>query len=106
MSIYFSKFCYICLQSFLNTTPLTNSQDEKLCYDRNKGCNGSMNKLSLTQRELDVLNLLMQGKNNRDIAKQLLITHHTVKAHISAILKKTGTKSRVEAIVYVLNMKK
>jgi two-component system response regulator DegU len=59
---------------------------------------GNIEKL-LTQRERDVLKLLMQGKNNRDIAKHLLITHHTVKAHISSILKKTGAKNRVQAII-------
>ena len=62
-----------------------------------------MDKLSLTQREQEVLDLLMQGKSNREIAAILAITHHTVKAHISAILKKTGTKTRVEAIIHVLN---
>jgi len=60
------------------------------------------NIIQLTQREFDVLKLVVEGKSNRDIAKILVITHHTAKAHVSAILKKFGCKSRVEAAIYAL----
>lgn len=50
---------------------------------------------SLTDREYEVLNYLMQGHTNKEIAEILMITHHTVKAHIAAILKKTGARNRL-----------
>lgn len=60
---------------------------------------GNTYKIKLTQRENDVLKLILEGKNNREIAKILFITHHTVKAHVSSILKKFGVKTRVEAAI-------
>lgn len=52
---------------------------------------------ALTQRERDVLALLGQGLANIDIARQLGIGTGTVKSHVSAILEKTGSGSRVQA---------
>lgn len=52
---------------------------------------------SLTQREIDVLQLLATDKSNRDIAKLLFITENTVKVHVSRILEKLNYKTRTEA---------
>ena len=54
---------------------------------------------TLTPRELDVLHLLAEGLSNKDIARQLIISEHTVKFHINAILGKLGAQSRTEAVV-------
>ena len=54
----------------------------------------------LTDREMEVLRLVAQGLNNRDIAKQLFISENTVKNHIRNILEKLHLHSRVEAAVY------
>ncbi|MCG3208454.1 MAG: Transcriptional regulatory protein LiaR [Anaerolineae bacterium] len=51
----------------------------------------------LTPRELDVLTLMVKGKTNPDIAKELTIGLSTVKFHVSSILDKLGVSSRAEA---------
>lgn len=56
-------------------------------------------KYNLTNREYEVLILLVQGYSNPDIAKILNITVHTVKAHISSMYEKTGLNSRVNLAV-------
>jgi two-component system response regulator DesR len=52
----------------------------------------------LTPRELDVLRLAAQGLPSKSIGRQLYLTDGTVRNHISAILRKTGARSRLEAI--------
>ncbi|MDP9241562.1 MAG: response regulator transcription factor [Actinomycetota bacterium] len=56
----------------------------------------------LTDRELEVLQLVAQGMNNRDIAKQLFISENTVKNHIRNILEKLHLHSRMEAVRYAV----
>jgi two-component system, NarL family, response regulator len=53
---------------------------------------------SLTQRELDVLELIAQGRSNKDIARRLAITEGTAKTHVKAILTKLDAISRTEAV--------
>lgn len=53
----------------------------------------------LTKRELEVLNLLITGKNNNEIAKELSISVHTIKAHVCSILHKMSVEVRVQAAV-------
>lgn len=53
----------------------------------------------LTKREKEVLQYLIQGLSNEEIAKQLYITVATVKAHLTAIFNKLGVKNRAQAIV-------
>lgn len=52
----------------------------------------------LTARELQVLQLLAQGYTNRGIAAQLVISEHTAKFHVGALLTKLGAASRAEAV--------
>lgn len=59
----------------------------------------------LTEREVQVLNLLMLGYSNTQIAKILDITLHTVKAHVQAILQKFKVKNRVQAAVIAAKSK-
>ena len=56
----------------------------------------------LTDREMEVLRLVAQGLNNRDIAKQLFISENTVKNHIRNILEKLQLQSRIEAVMYAV----
>ena len=56
----------------------------------------------LTGRELDVLRLVAQGKSNREIAEQLVITEMTVRTHVSNILSKLHLASRTQAALYAL----
>ena len=57
-----------------------------------------MGRPSLTQREADVLQLLAQGRSNKDIARRLSITEGTAKTHVKAILTKLDAISRTEAV--------
>jgi DNA-binding NarL/FixJ family response regulator len=59
----------------------------------------------LTDREMEVLTLVAQGKNNRDIAKDLFISENTVKNHVRNILEKLHLHSRMEAVVYAVREK-
>ena len=56
----------------------------------------------LSERELEVLRLLAQGKSNREIADQLAITELTVRTHVSNILGKLHLASRTQAALYAL----
>jgi DNA-binding NarL/FixJ family response regulator len=51
----------------------------------------------LTHREWEVLALVAAGRSNGEIARRLFISDKTVSVHVSNILRKTGTSSRVEA---------
>jgi NarL family two-component system response regulator LiaR len=59
----------------------------------------------LTEREQEVLSLVVQGHSNQKIADALVISITTVKAHISNILSKLGVSSRSEAIAYAIKHK-
>jgi NarL family two-component system response regulator LiaR len=56
----------------------------------------------LTQRELEVLRLIAQGHENREIAVQLVISEATVRTHVSNILGKLHLASRTQAALYAL----
>ena len=60
--------------------------------------------LGLTDRQIEVLALLMQGKNNKLICRALNLAEPTVKNHISAILKALGVSSRTEAVLAVTRL--
>ena len=54
----------------------------------------------LSDRESEVYQELMKGSSNKEIARNLSITERTVKAHVAAILRKTGAPDRVHLIVH------
>jgi NarL family two-component system response regulator LiaR len=56
----------------------------------------------LTERELEVLRLVAQGRSNRQIAQQLVIAEMTVRTHVSNILSKLHLASRTQAALYAL----
>jgi two-component system, NarL family, response regulator LiaR len=59
----------------------------------------------LTERELEVLNLVVKGQSNQQIAEAMVISLATVKAHISSILSKLQVSSRAEATAYAIKHK-
>ena len=61
--------------------------------------------LELTEREMEVLNLVVKGQSNRQIAGAMFISVATVKAHVSNILSKLQVSSRAEAIAYAIKHK-
>ena len=56
-------------------------------------------KTKLTERENEVLKLLVQGKSNTQIAQELIVSVHTAKAHVCSILPKLCVDDRVQAAV-------
>ncbi|MGB0847865.1 MAG: two-component system response regulator NarL [Thiolinea sp.] len=57
----------------------------------------------LTAREVEILQLLVRGLNNKLIARELDISDGTVKVHVKNILRKLKVKSRLEAAVWAMN---
>jgi DNA-binding CsgD family transcriptional regulator len=54
--------------------------------------------LSITPRELEVLELIAQGLSNREIAEKLFVSENTVKTHSSRVFDKLGAKRRTQAV--------
>lgn len=57
---------------------------------------------TLTEREAEVLRLLVEGKSNAEIAEAMFITEGTVKFHVTHILAKLGAADRTQAVVLAL----
>lgn len=58
--------------------------------------------LDLTEREREVLTLMVEGLNNTQIAGKLAVSPSTIKSHVSNILSKLGVESRTEAVTLAL----
>jgi DNA-binding NarL/FixJ family response regulator len=65
------------------------------------GLPASAARLGLTERQIDVLALMMQGKSNKAICRRLELAEATVKNHVTAILKALKVSNRTEAVVAV-----
>lgn len=55
---------------------------------------------SLTNREMEILLLMAQGKTNQEIADELFIALKTAKVHVSSILSKLDVQDRTQAVIY------
>lgn len=53
----------------------------------------------LTPRELEVLNLLVKGRSNKEIASHMTVTEDTIKAHLKGVYAKLGVRDRTEAVI-------
>jgi DNA-binding NarL/FixJ family response regulator len=73
-----------------------------LLSEQTRSSLNSLELLGLSQRETEVLGLVMQGKDNKSIATHLSIHNSTVCKHLENIYSKLGARSRTEAIAQVL----
>lgn len=96
IKLVFSGGVYIPSQ-MLEETRSPRLIDEPATRDSFKG-------IGLTDRQIEVLALLMKGRSNKVIAKTLNMAVPTVKNHITAVLKALGVASRAEAIIKVGKM--
>lgn len=82
------------VENFWKETGLTDVSDTGSGFNEE-----NINSRQLTEREIDVLKLLMLGKSNTKIGDELGISPHTVKAHVCSILRKMSVNDRVQAAV-------
>ncbi|HEY9886295.1 MAG TPA: response regulator transcription factor [Vampirovibrionales bacterium] len=68
----------------------------------NKSQGGPTYSTNLTEREMEVLEKIVEGKSNKEIAADLFITIHTVKAHVCNIIQKLSVDDRTQAAVKAL----
>jgi len=76
---------------------------------KDKSVNKDLLKIkSLSKREYEVLTLVAEGLNNKEIADRLFISEKTVKNHVSNIFKKIGVSDRIQAAIFAFrtNIKK
>lgn len=59
---------------------------------------------NLTHREMEILELLVEGKSNKDISTRLYLSEKTVKAHLAAVFRKLGVANRTQAAMAALAM--
>jgi len=59
-------------------------------------------RLNLTQRETEVLELLIEGRSNIEIGQQLHLSHRTIEKYVSSLLRKSDLNNRVELICYAM----
>lgn len=56
----------------------------------------------MTKREKEILQGVISGKTNQQIANELFISVHTVKAHLDSLFRKAGVLNRVQLAVFAL----
>ena len=64
----------------------------------------SLDSLGLTPRQTEVLHLLLQGKPNKLIARDLKLSVETIKDHVAAVLRSLGVSSRTQAVLAISEM--
>jgi DNA-binding NarL/FixJ family response regulator len=62
----------------------------------------NFSELNVSPREREIVDLLVQGQSNQEMADNLCLSHDTIKAHLQHIFRKIGVSSRLEAVVFFL----
>lgn len=76
---------------------VANRNDENLVIR-----NQSQNPSSLTARQIEILQFVAQGMQNKEIADKLYVSEHTIKYHMSEILQRLQVKNRDQAVAFAL----
>ena len=74
------------------------SWQSKPTYENRSSRHNPIQEISLSKREMEVLQLIALGKSNLEIAEELYISIHTVKSHVSNLFQKLDVKRRTQAI--------
>lgn len=61
-----------------------------------------IDKLNLTEREIEIIELVCQGYNNNKMAEKLFISPKTIESHKTHVLSKTGAKNSAELIIFAI----
>lgn len=95
------------IQIFLNNEKKVHNKNKYVVLMQYSDENQTVNeyKFKFTKREADIIDGLIQGKNNNHIAEALCVSENTIKTHIKSIYKKTGASNRTE-LAYVLMLNK
>ena len=97
--IFHNSIIILFLLEFLNNY----YKKDEIIKIHNKLLDENLNKKGITNREMDIVNLILEGKTNKEIAEELYISVKTVKYHIYNIFKKLEIKNRIELINYINN---
>jgi DNA-binding NarL/FixJ family response regulator len=101
VQLVFAIDVHIPPESLARDKPLARQPDEKrFAHDRSR----IPSDLGLTERQLEVLALVMQGKTNKAICRVLNLAEPTVKNHVTAILRALGVSTRTEAVIAVVKL--
>jgi NarL family two-component system response regulator LiaR len=74
----------------------------RVIQELNRPAEGTMTPSPLTPREVEILQLIAQGIENKEIARKLVLREATVRTHVSNILSKLHLANRVQATLYAL----
>jgi len=99
LQLVFAGGIYIPPEILARDEPLPQQRDEKPPADNRSTVSPA--DLGLTERQVDVLSLMMQGKSNKGICRVLNLAEPTVKNHVTAILKALEVSNRTEAVIAV-----
>src|SRR5215468_844315 len=99
LELVFAGGVYIPPEILAHDEPSARQRDEK--QPATKRPSVSPADLGLTERQVEVLWLMMQGKSNKAICRALYLAEPTVKNHVTAILKALEVSNRTEAVIAV-----
>ena len=73
---------------------------QKILEDQQERIENIQKSTSLTQREIEILSLIQMGATNKEIARKMFVSTHTVKTHLYNIYKKIRVKNRFSAALW------
>jgi DNA-binding CsgD family transcriptional regulator len=95
-------FIFAALQYFLREENVKVDSPAKLDISLVEDFNDFTKEFNISQREMEIIQGILQGRNNLEIGEQLFISPNTVKNHIYNIFKKLSVKTRYELINRVM----